>query len=555
MALNGKIPPTIAPRKPVKGLLGDSLMAKLKAASPATTDAAIVMDTVGALSTAQIASALAGATPTEHNMLFSAVPPGEIASLLARQPPHVLAPATPPPAAPSPAGGPPASILTTTFENVPYPPAETDPDWSQKVSDGSTIGLTSPPPWEWVSVYDQSAEKEGSLNNPLAGLTGWAVAPDISGADVWFVHPFGNVAADGTWSGDWEFFVAPDPQYEGLLAASNTGVTPGTGKKDDEYEGANTAAQGLGLTVPKGVLGVEIDQGLVPAAFRDTVTQGARVAVFGRWIVDCGHDDFHTEIHPPLLMASATVGPAPAGRPAESEMTSVRFWSRPYAISQQWSEGNFIDHLLAEVGKVEFTIAGIPSSWRVEAHPTVLTTPYEGRPYIKLLVQPPPRAHISPVVVPEHLMVSFHFTHRAGVAIRVFDAGNGSVGVIIVLGDPTPAPLTTKHDLTVSFSELGSKYGYVIDALQVADILTLDIAPALVLQRGILTDVYDPPQMSSPLDTQNVVSAVPLDAVNADAGLSEDDSQPFPVYGWLDVWWERTQVVAEPLSGHPVAAD
>jgi len=28
--------------------------------------------------------------------------------------------------------------------------------------------------------------------------------------------------------------------------------------------------------------------------------------------------------------------------------------------------------------------------------------------------------------------------------------------------------------------------------------------------------------------------------------LSEDDSQPFPIYGWLNVWWQDRQVVAEP---------
>ena len=37
---------------------------------------------------------------------------------------------------------------------------------------------------------------------------------------------------------------------------------------------------------------------------------GCRVAVLGRWILDNGHavdEQFRTEIHPPLLMASANV--------------------------------------------------------------------------------------------------------------------------------------------------------------------------------------------------------------------------------------------------------
>ena len=235
-------------------------------------------------------------------------------------------------------------------------------------------------------------------------------------------------------------------------------------------------------------------------------------------------------------------------------MTSVQIMSRPYTVSQQFDEGNFIDHLLNEVAKVETTFLGIPSSWRVEAHPTIFTTPYDGRPYIKLLVQPPPPKHSRPVVspVPQRLMVSFHFTHRAGVAVRVFDAGNGTVGLIIVLGDLNPAPLPPKHDLTVQWAQLGDKYSYVIDALQIADILTLNVASAIVLNRGILTDIYDPPSASSPLDNQNVAAPVDIDQLPPWAGLSEDDTQPFPIYGWLNVWWQEEPMVSK-SAGSAVA--
>ena len=314
------------------------------------------------------------------------------------------------------------------------------------------------------------------------------VSPELSQGDVWFVHPFGF---------DFEYYIVPDPQYEGLLAASNTGVTPGTGAQDSDYVAANNAAHDIGLDAPKGVLGVETDQGLVPPLFRNLITNGARIATFGRWIVDCGHNDFHTEIHAPLLMAVATPSPPARGARGGSQMTSLQIMSRPYTVSQQFAEGNFIDHLLAEVAKVETTILGIPLSWRVEAHPTIFTTPYEGRPFIKLLVQPPP-IKLNPVLPPPTLMVSYHFTHRAGVAVQVYNAGNGTVGIAIVLGDLNPATLPPKHDLTVQWSQLGRQYSYVIDALQIADILTLDILSAIILNRGILTDIYDAPSASSP---------------------------------------------------------
>jgi hypothetical protein len=529
---------TRPPKRPSPGLFGKTLLEKLKTAPPGASDDAILMETLRSVPVHQVKAALKKVEPKERNLLFAALPGSQVKSILGSLPAGVLAPWEPPAPSPPPAptGGPPASILTTTYQNVPFPPAEKDPNWSLKFSGGSTIGLTSPPPWEWVSVYDQSAEKEGSLDNPMVGLTGWVVSPEVSQGDVWFVHPFGF---------DFEYYIVPDPQYEGLLAASNIGVTPGTGAQDSDYVAANNAAHDIGLDAPKGVLGVETDQGLVPPLFRNLITSGARIATFGRWIVDCGHNDFHTEIHAPLLMAVATPSPPPRGARGGSQMTSLQIVSRPYTVSQKFAEGNFIDHLLAEVAKVETTFLGIPMSWRVEAHPTIFPTPYEGRPFIKLLVQPPP-IKLNPVLPPPTLMVSYHFTHRAGVAVQVYNAGDGTVGIAIVLGDLKPATLPPKHDLTVQWSQLGDKYSYVIDALQIADILTLDILSAIILNRGILTDIYDAPSASSPLDNQNVAAPVSVDQLQSWAGLSEDDSQPFPIYGWLNVWWQDRQVVAEP---------
>jgi hypothetical protein len=532
-----KTPPKRPPPKnPPMGLFGKTLLQRLKTAPPGTSDETILIETLRSVPLNQVKAALNKAGPKERNLLFGALPGNQVKTILGSLPANVLAPDQPaaPSPPPAPTGGPPASILTTSYQNVPYPPAEKDPNWSATFTGGSTIGLTSPPPWEWVSVYDQSAEKEGSLDNPIVGLTGWVVNPELSQGDVWFVHPFGF---------DFEFYIVPDPQYEGLLAASNTGVTPGTGAVDSDYSAANTTAHNIGLTAPKGVLGVETDQGLVPPLFRNLITNGARIATFGRWIVDCGHSDFHTEIHAPLLMALATPTSPPAGIRGASEMTSLQIMSRPYTVSQKFAEGNFIDHLLAEVAKVETTFLGIPMSFRVEAHPTIFTTPYEGRPFIKLLVQPPPLKHIDPTRPPPRLTVSYHFTHRAGVAIQVFNAGNGAVGIAIVLGDLNPATLPPKHDLTVQWSQLGAKYSYVIDALQIADILTLDILPAIILNRGILTDIYDAPSASSPLDNQNVAAPVGVDQLQSWAGLSEDDKQPFPIYGWLNVWWQEQEVV------------
>jgi hypothetical protein len=524
---------------PRSGPFSSEFLQRMRSAPAGTSPETVIAEMLRSITPNQLKDAVTRATPQERNLLFNAIPNNQIKSILGSLPSSVLAPAVQPTAPlPAPTAGPPASILQTTYANVPYPPAESDPNWAQKISNGKTVNVTLPfssPVLEWTSVYDPGHEKEGSLNNPMVGLTGWVVegVPPISQHNVWFVHPFGR---------DFQYYIVPDPQYENLLAASNVGVNLTDPK--DEYAVATLTGRGLGLDAPKGVIGVETDQGLVPPSFQSLVTKGTRIATFGRWIVDCGHSDFHSEIHAPFLMAVAK--PAPAPNANSTEMTSVHLMSRPYTVSQLFSEGNFVDHLLAEIAKVEAILLGIPLSTRVEAHPTVFTTPYEGRSYIKLLVQPPVKKPTSRVTVTQQrLMVSFHFTHRAGVSVQVFDAGNDTVGIIIVLGDLSPAQLPPKHDLTVQWSELGSDYPKYMEMLQIADILTLpgSIA-AYFLNKGILTDIYDPPSASSPLDNQNVVTPVGIGPFPAGAGVSEDDNQPFPIYGWLNVWWQKEQILA-----------
>jgi len=528
-----KAPPKKAPPP---GLFSNTLVRNLKTMPPGTSDRAIMLEALRAVPVEKVQAALVKATPRERSLLFSVLPADHIKAILGSIPEATLGPAKPPALPPSPVGGPPASILQTTYTNVPYAPAATDRHWAEKITGGKTIQDFGSGVLEWTPVYDPSFEQEGSLNNPVVGLTGWVVPAKnpggLSGGDVWFTHPFGF---------DWEYYIVPDPQYHGLLAPSNTGTDPVTGKTSDtDYHDATThARKALGLKAPFGVLGVEIDQDLVPPSFRNDVTDGARIATFGRWIVDSGHPDFHTEIHPPLLTAVAKPAPPPAGVQA-SRMTHVEVMSRPYTVSQRFSEGNFVNHLITEVGKVETTIFGFPLSWRVEAHPTVLTTPYQGRPYIKLLIKPPvPR---SPLRAQE-LIVNFHFTYRQGVAVRVYNAGNDTVGVIIVLGDLNPAPLTPKHDVTVDWDQLGSEYSWIIDGLQIADILLGKELSAIILNRGILTDHYDAPSASSPGDFQNVAAPVSIDRLQPSAGFFEDDRQPFPIYGWMNVYWQTPNIV------------
>ena len=102
---------------------------------------------------------------------------------------------------------------------------------------------------------------------------------------------------------------------------------------------------------------------------RNQLTQGARIATFGRWIVDQA-PDFHTESIRPCSRPSPSRSRRSQRRRRRG--TACRLHHEA-AHSQPAPEGNFVDHLIAEVVKVETTIFE-SLSFRVEAHPTVYTT-------------------------------------------------------------------------------------------------------------------------------------------------------------------------------------
>jgi hypothetical protein len=182
----------------------------------------------------------------------------------------------------------------------------------------------------------------------LVGATGWMLNPHYSGKDFPFTHPFLDSSAPRPSNlppiFDWEFRLALDREpnnprmdYQFLLAQGNrTAALPGGRDRPLVDEAINS----LKLDVPSGLLGVEMDGGLVPHGFKTGAKTGDRIAVFGRWIVDTGHQvpepsgQFKSEIHPPLLMARASIEAIASGQPG----TRVLFTSRPYLVGQRFAE-------------------------------------------------------------------------------------------------------------------------------------------------------------------------------------------------------------------------
>src|SRR5438105_6711832 len=99
-------------------------------------------------------------------------------------------------------------ISTIRGENWVNPAYDTSsPTWASQAVGGATWKASDDPPFEWVSVLNPTVEQDDEV-----GVAGFAVAVDLSSADVPFTHPFGP---------DFEFNIVPDAEYAGLLASSN----------------------------------------------------------------------------------------------------------------------------------------------------------------------------------------------------------------------------------------------------------------------------------------------------------------------------------------------
>jgi len=262
----------------------------------------------------------------------------------------------------------------------------------------------------------------------------------------------------------------------------------------------------------QGVLGVEWDAQLVPSPYRPT--EGDRIALFGRWIIDAGHKDFHTEIHPPLLMVTASGGTS----------THARITSRPYLVSQHWPEGSgsFREHLITELKKLPL------QSTRLEAHPTVWATPFRGRQSMTMVL----RASTSPPPG-KTLQVQYALTARSGVSVAMTPALPDGVQIDVTFDSASyQAPsLPPRSDVSIDVNQLASQAGAgtaeVFGEIFVG--FTDPIAEGFI-REGIKTDSYTlPPSWQPPFATSpTVVDVAHLSGV---ISVTVNDQQPYPLIG------------------------
>ena len=403
------------------------------------------------------------------------------------------------------------------------PPFNTSaPNWSSNVVGGKTFDGSKDHPFEWVSVLNPKVEQDDEV-----GVAGTAILVDDSGADrpaddwyladVPFTHPF---------KADFEFTLVPDAPYLPLLAPANR-------DRNGVFKDSWPAANHLLGADPAGVLALEVDGALVPT--EDRVQPADRVALYGRWIVDAGHPEFHTEIHPPLLMAHArcvnAVGaPTP---PTLDAVTHVQFWSRPYQAAQLFKNDGDSGIVLADyIERIASTIIH-----DIDAYPVLHDKAFAGTHLVAFTVRAPaqpPRS--NPAAVPAwQLMCSYHFTVNGSCGVEVIPSPADPNAALVVLalnaaGYPT-LPEPPSDNVNVSLGKLLNASGTSVSWYAAIGISILK----RIHNDHIVFRIYRPPATSAQ-DSAAVVPFTPLHTLPASSHATDPHS-PFPVRGWLKLAW------------------
>jgi hypothetical protein len=365
------------------------------------------------------------------------------------------------------------------------------------VSSGISGALNAKVRYEWGEIIPGlQAFASGTVTQLHFGKNG----------DLPFTHPFGD---------DMTFDMKLDTPYAGLSQVTGTGLGG----------------------IPPGSLHTELAEGLIPHASDGsyltgfTPSNGDRVAAYGPWIIDCGHDDFHTEIHPPSVLAFAH---------QDGSSTVSNVVSNPYVVTQLFNpdpskSADFADpsrltdpNTLAFPAYVVHLILGILGSGppefqgmdRLQSHVLVdVNRAIDGVTWYVCAPGAKPSGG--------SLSVTSSFTARSGVEIHVTPRDDiGCAEVTATISKKyTAAPLVRK-DCILDWRILNQQAAaaLMLPGLDVRKSLDQFVPKSAVpiVNRNPLVDCYDPliaPSLSG-------------------SGTKVDDDQAFPFYGQVSVSWK-----------------
>lgn len=438
---------------------------------------------------------------------------------------------------------------------------------SQK--DGDSVSgysvKSDPAPWEWTPAdfsgapYSATESTPDELDN-YGVMSGTIVyqpsdgpEPGVSSNDLPFTHLF--VDSSGSFN-DFEYFVAPDKPYNNEVAPGNGAVADPSGEYAPAYAAAKKPP--FNFTGP-GVLGTEVPSALVPKPYRASV--GSRIAQWGGWIVDCGHNNpYHTEgMHVPILTATAKQLPAGSG-------TSVQLLGNPYVVSQtcfdnvilketyrddpncrpydsygsggctggetDHGEGHDLyDHLICELNHDLKSTSNV-----VNAKADIYTVPVDAPHIMTFFVDAPPSPGSG-----YSLTLQYNLTLRDGVTIDMYQDGKPGELAVTVTMNPNgfaPAPLGPGSDRYLTWAQLET----MDPALSSDTVNSLNDACTFLGTCGIHVSQYSnvyPSKFDSPIDYTGGASQLlsSLRSTGSGLGIQVDDTQPFPIIGGIQLQW------------------
>jgi hypothetical protein len=365
-------------------------------------------------------------------------------------------------------------------------------------------------------------ETAGGHDVPVAGRV---INTQDTGVDIPFDHPFGF---------DYWFHIEPDQAYFGVLNApgiaqradcSSAGLA--SGKWDGDTCNAFDVVRGRGQT-PTGALHTEVEQGLIPKAYLPQA--GDRIYARGHRIIDCGHPDYNAELHPPTMMARAW---------QDATLGQVRstLIATPYVTRQSYvpAHDDFVKQVATELAAVGLSPSPSPLNLLAEVDDAPIDNSFQAVYQVAI----PPRHNF------DKTQVSFHFVTRPGVTVSVQQITTYQVVVTVNVdaaqysrfGPPT---CTVQRETLEDAEKLGNlSAGTLTDVYKKA---------AGLIASGVLTIFGVPPNVQI-----NVAAAagagllvykcsvpnggLPQPGSTMDNQIVVDSSQPYPVYGWLNIDW------------------
>jgi hypothetical protein len=270
------------------------------------------------------------------------------------------------------------------------------------------------------------AAKQMEASGTLANLS-------IGGTDVPFDHPFG---------GDMSFDEHVDAPYASLSQnlGPNSGGNPAAVVHDELMTGllphpSGTADVRDGTSWPRYALstGQDISPGFTPQS-------GDRVAVMGSWVVDCGHTDFHSEMHSITFMAYGH---------RQGAATIAHAFYNPYEVAQVFNPDSSLAGRVTDPARLHSASTQDLPSYMVNEM-LRLAGGTDRQPIAPVMLEPNTQSPTPfTVCAPSgtggtKLSVSYDFSVHPGATVRVrSDPSDGCAVVTMTLGAgyrPVDAP-------------------------------------------------------------------------------------------------------------------